>query len=100
MTSIHGIFSKIDRLEVIEDSKRKYVKWNCKIEKSIQDDGKTLKIFVTNSQRKKDKDDGSNECLSGETKHKDEQIIVSVDNHADTKNIIEKLKKIGLWRKR
>jgi hypothetical protein len=41
----------IDRFEVIDHTKelkgRCYVKHNCKVEESIQDYGKTLKIFVT-----------------------------------------------------
>lgn len=36
----------ITRLEVIENGERKYTKWDCKIEQSIQDEGRTLKIFV------------------------------------------------------
>ena len=38
--------NKITRLEIIEAGKRKYVKWDCSIELSVQDDGRTLKIFV------------------------------------------------------
>lgn len=41
----------IDRFEVIDHTEefkgRCYVKHNCKVEESIQDYGKTLKIFVT-----------------------------------------------------
>ena len=33
-------------LNIIEESGRKYVQWNCKIELSKQDEGRTLKIFV------------------------------------------------------
>lgn len=36
----------VTRLEVIDDTGRAYVRWNCRIEFSCQDDGKTLKIFV------------------------------------------------------
>ena len=43
---------KVTRLEVIEKGMRKYVKWNCKIKTDIQDNGRTLKIFV---------EDGENE---------------------------------------
>ncbi len=39
--------SQVTRVEVIEISTRKYTKWDCKAELSFQDDGKTLKIFVT-----------------------------------------------------
>lgn len=39
--------NKVTRLEVIgPDSGRAYVKWDCRIETSYQDDGRTLKIFV------------------------------------------------------
>jgi hypothetical protein len=49
---LKGLFDKIeklqiDRLEVIDETGRAYT--NCKVEKaevSIQDNGKTLKIFV------------------------------------------------------
>ena len=40
---------RITRLEVIDvtdETKRKFVKWDCKIKPSVQDDGRTLKIFV------------------------------------------------------
>lgn len=37
---------EITRLEVIEKTGRKYVHWNCKLRQSIQDNGRTLKIFV------------------------------------------------------
>lgn len=36
----------ITRIEVIEDGQRKYVKWNCKVEEDIQDNGITLKLFI------------------------------------------------------
>lgn len=38
----------VTRIEVIEDAKRKYVKWDCKPMFSLQDGGRTLKIFITN----------------------------------------------------
>lgn len=47
------------------------------------------------SQRKEDKDDGSNDTLSGDTKQlqgktkKDEHMPVSVDNHADDEDTLE-----------
>jgi len=37
---------KVSRVEIIEDAKRKYVKWNCKPIFSLQDNGRTLKIFI------------------------------------------------------
>ena len=38
---------KITRVEVITESGRAYVKHNSDINLSIQDDGKTLKIFIS-----------------------------------------------------
>jgi len=38
---------KVTRVEVIENAKRKYVKWDCKkVKASLQDDNRTLKIFL------------------------------------------------------
>lgn len=37
---------KETRIEVIDESVRKFVKWDCEIEESIQDDGRTLKLFI------------------------------------------------------
>jgi hypothetical protein len=37
---------KVTRIEVIDKQGRQYVKWNCSIELSYQDDDRTLKIFV------------------------------------------------------
>lgn len=36
----------ITRLEIIDEKGRAYTRWNCKIELSYQDGGRTLKIFV------------------------------------------------------
>jgi hypothetical protein len=41
---------KVTRLEVIDESGRKYTRWDCSIEFSYQDGGRTLKIFVGRSQ--------------------------------------------------
>lgn len=54
---VHPDIRKVDRLEVIDDSGRAYVKGSIygtpvSVELSFQDDGRTLKIFVTQ------KDDG------------------------------------------
>lgn len=38
--------SKITRLEIIEDDGRKYVNDDCSVSFSLQDKGRTLKIFV------------------------------------------------------
>jgi len=40
-------FPKITRVEVIEESGRKYVNWDCKdVSLSIQDNDRTLKVFI------------------------------------------------------
>lgn len=41
---------KETRLEIIEGSERRFVKWDCEIEESIQDDGRTLKLFVKDNE--------------------------------------------------
>jgi len=38
--------SKITRLEVITKKGREFVNMKCKIKPSVQDEGRTLKIFV------------------------------------------------------
>ena len=38
--------TKVNRLEVINESGRVYTRYNCKPLLNLQDDGKTLKIFV------------------------------------------------------
>lgn len=48
--------SKVTRIEVIDHQSepvigRAYTKWGCeKVELSLQDDGKTLKIFISKKQ--------------------------------------------------
>ncbi len=37
---------KVTRIEIIEDAKRKYVKWDCEPIFMLQDGGRTLKIFM------------------------------------------------------
>ena len=41
---------KVDRVEVIDQKGRSYVNWKPtnKTELSLQDDGKTLKVFISN----------------------------------------------------
>ncbi len=39
--------SKVTRFEVIDDTGRTYSKWDCKVEWQLQDEGRTLKVFVT-----------------------------------------------------
>lgn len=38
--------SKVTRVEVIDTNGRVYQKWNCNVELSYQDDGRTLKVFI------------------------------------------------------
>ena len=45
--------SKVTRFEVIDLNGRAYTYYNCKVELSYQDDGRTLKVFI-NSLNKKD----------------------------------------------
>jgi len=40
------LLKNITRIEVIDENGRAYTKWDCKVEESIQDDGRTLKLFV------------------------------------------------------
>lgn len=44
----------ITRVEVIDENGRSYTKWNCSVELSYQDNGRTLKLFLT----PKTKEDG------------------------------------------
>ncbi len=37
---------KITRIEIIDGVKREFSKWDCEIELSVQDGGRTLKVFV------------------------------------------------------
>jgi len=46
---------RVTRIEVIEDGKRKYVKWDCKPIFMLQDGGRTLKIFIDKSGELKQK---------------------------------------------
>lgn len=39
-------FCQLSRLEVIDEQGRAYGRWDCSLEFSIQDHGRTLKIFV------------------------------------------------------
>lgn len=40
-------FSKVTRVEVIDESGRKYTRWYCDVEPHIQDGGRTLKLFIS-----------------------------------------------------
>lgn len=63
--------SKITRIEVIEKGERKYVKWNCKVTESIQDNGRTLKLFVEEKPIKKYK------CIGCKKTHEDRDYDIS-----------------------
>lgn len=39
----------ITRLEIIDENGRQYSRWNCIIEEDVQDEGRTLKLFVNNT---------------------------------------------------
>jgi hypothetical protein len=45
---------KVTRVEVIDQDGRSYVAWNDnnKVELSFQDDGRTLKVFISNREGK------------------------------------------------
>ena len=49
MSKLDGVYPepKVTRVEVIDENGRVYTKWNCYVELSYQDDGKTLKLFVS-----------------------------------------------------
>jgi hypothetical protein len=45
---------KVTRVEVIDQRGRSYVHWddnNTKVELSFQDDGRTLKVFISNREK-------------------------------------------------
>ena len=44
---------KLTRVEVIDQDGRSYVNWdeNNKVELSFQDDGRTLKVFISNREK-------------------------------------------------
>ena len=37
---------EVTRVEVIDETGRQYVRWNCEVEQQLQDGGKTLKLFI------------------------------------------------------
>ena len=37
---------KVNRVELVDEKGRQYVKYNCQVELSLQDNNKTLKIFI------------------------------------------------------
>lgn len=49
MAMLPSVLEKVNRVEVIDQSGRAYVNWNAKnkVQTVMQDDNKTLKIFIT-----------------------------------------------------
>jgi len=47
-----SVVSAVNRIEIIDDSGRAYVKWGVDVELSYQDDGRTFKVFVTHNEEK------------------------------------------------
>jgi len=39
--------TRIEIIDMDDETKRKFVRRNCKIEESIQDNGRTLKLFIS-----------------------------------------------------
>lgn len=37
----------VTRVEVIDETGRRYGRWNCRVDMHLQDDGRTLKLFVS-----------------------------------------------------
>jgi len=54
--------SKVTRLEVIDETGRAYSKWNITVEPLFQDEGRTLKLFITQGSLK------SKQSIEGENK--------------------------------
>ena len=54
MSKPDGIYPEpeVTRVEVIDENGRVYTKWDCSVELSYQDDGKTLKLFLTPKTKK------------------------------------------------
>jgi hypothetical protein len=46
---LNELLKKVNRVEVIDQEGRSYVNWKLtnKVEISLQDDGKTLKVFIS-----------------------------------------------------
>lgn len=47
---VNKLVAKVTRVEVIDDSGRVYGNRPCRVALSLQDDGKTLKVFVTHTE--------------------------------------------------
>jgi hypothetical protein len=44
--------TKVTRFEVIDEEGRAFTNYNCRVVLSYQDDGKTLKVFITSLNNK------------------------------------------------
>jgi hypothetical protein len=53
MSKPDGIYPEpeVTRVEVIDENGRVYTKWNCSVELSYQDNGRTLKLFINPKQK-------------------------------------------------
>jgi hypothetical protein len=53
MSKLDGILREpeVTRVEVIDENGRVYTKWNCSVELSYQDNGRTLKLFINPKQK-------------------------------------------------
>ena len=45
MKELKGI-TRLEVIDVSDECKRKFVRWDCKVMQSIQDNGRTMKLFV------------------------------------------------------
>ncbi len=45
---------KITRVEVIDEEGRQFTRWDCSVVASIQDEGRTLKIFLNKLKQEKE----------------------------------------------
>lgn len=74
--------NKITRFEMIEENGRSIVKYNCEIELSLQDNGKTLKIFLKNKKQEiiptiEDLDDTVDYPIGFKFKYRDDILKIS-----------------------
>jgi hypothetical protein len=52
---------EITRFEVIDETGRAYTRYNCHIELSVQDEGRTLKVFVKSDEKGQEQNNGESE---------------------------------------
>jgi len=46
------VMEKVTRFEVIDENGRAYTRWGVDVELGVQDDGKTLKVFIKHNPEK------------------------------------------------